>query len=45
MKQGVVGDAAALRAGLTENGPVEVPGILFDFGKSHIKPESEPALA
>jgi hypothetical protein len=30
---------------LTENGHVEVPGILFDFGKSEIKPESEPALA
>jgi len=45
MKQDVVADAAALRAGLTENGHVEVPGILFDFGKSDIKPESEPALA
>jgi outer membrane protein OmpA-like peptidoglycan-associated protein len=45
MKQDVVADAAALRAGLTANGHVEVPGILFDFGKSDIKPESEPALA
>jgi hypothetical protein len=27
-----------------ENGHVEVPGIFFDFGKSDIKPESEPAL-
>jgi outer membrane protein OmpA-like peptidoglycan-associated protein len=45
MKQDVVADAAALRSGLTENGHVEVPGILFDFGKSEIKPESEPALA
>jgi len=45
MKQEVVADAAALRSGLTENGHVEVPGILFDFGKSEIKPESEPALA
>jgi len=45
MKQDVVAGAAALRSGLTENGHVEVPGILFDFGKSEIKPESEPALA
>jgi outer membrane protein OmpA-like peptidoglycan-associated protein len=44
MKQDVVADAAALRSGLTENGHVEVPGIFFDFGKSDIKPESEPAL-
>jgi outer membrane protein OmpA-like peptidoglycan-associated protein len=44
MKQDVVADAAALRSGLLENGHVEVPGILFDFGKSDIKPESEPAL-
>jgi outer membrane protein OmpA-like peptidoglycan-associated protein len=39
-----VADAAALRSGLKENGHVEVPGIVFDFGKSDIKPESEPAL-
>ena len=45
MKQDVVADAAALRSGLAENGHVEVPGILFDFGKSEMKPESEPALA
>jgi outer membrane protein OmpA-like peptidoglycan-associated protein len=44
MKQDVVADAAALRSGLQENGHVEVPGILFDFGKSDVKPESEPAL-
>jgi outer membrane protein OmpA-like peptidoglycan-associated protein len=29
---------------LQENGRVEVPGIFFDFGKSDVKPESEPAL-
>src|ERR1039457_6580816 len=29
---------------LKENDHVEVPGIFFDFGKSDIKPESEPAL-
>ena len=45
MKQDVVADAAALKAGLAESGHVEVPGILFDFGKSDVKPESEPALA
>jgi len=44
MKQDVVADAAALRSGLQENGRVEVPGIFFDFGKSDVKPESEPAL-
>jgi OmpA-OmpF porin, OOP family len=44
MKQDVVANAAALQAGLKENGHVEVPGIFFDFGKSEVKPESEPAL-
>jgi OmpA-OmpF porin, OOP family len=44
MKQDVIADAAALRSGLNQNGHVEVPGIFFDFGKSDIKPESEPAL-
>jgi OOP family OmpA-OmpF porin len=44
MKQDVVANAAALQAGLKENGHVEVPGIFFDFGKSEIKPDSEPAL-
>ena len=44
MKQDVVANAAALQAGLKENGHVEVPGIFFDFGKSDIKPDSEPAL-
>jgi OOP family OmpA-OmpF porin len=44
MKQDVVADAAALGSGLKEAGHVEVPGILFDFGKAEIKPESEAAL-
>jgi outer membrane protein OmpA-like peptidoglycan-associated protein len=44
MKQDVVANAAALNSGLKTNGHVEVPGILFDFGKSEIKPESEAAL-
>lgn len=44
MQQDVVASAAALKAGLAENGHVEAPGIFFDFGKSDLKPESEPAL-
>lgn len=44
MQQDVAANAAALRDGLTQNGHVEVPGIFFDFAKSEIKPESEPAL-
>jgi OOP family OmpA-OmpF porin len=45
MQQDVVADAGALQSGLKDAGHVEVPGILFDFGKSEVKPESEPALA
>ncbi|HYK89964.1 MAG TPA: OmpA family protein, partial [Acidobacteriota bacterium] len=45
MQQEVVANAAAFQDGLQQNGHVEVPGIFFDFGKSDIKPESEPALA
>ncbi len=45
MRQDVVADAAALRSGLNESGHVEVPGILFDFAKSDVKPESDRALA
>ncbi len=44
MKQDVIANAEALRAGLTRNGHVEVPGIYFDFGKSDVKPESVAAL-
>lgn len=44
MQQDVVANAAAFQAGLKENGHVEVPGIFFDFGKSEIKHDSEPAL-
>jgi len=44
MKQDVVANAEAFRGGLAESGHVEVPGIFFDFAKSDIKPESEPAL-
>jgi OmpA-OmpF porin, OOP family len=45
MQQDVTANAAAFQSGLKENGHVEVPGILFDFGKSEIKPESAAALA
>lgn len=44
MKQDVVANADALKGGLARTGHVEVPGIFFDFGKSDVKPESEPAL-
>jgi len=44
MRQDVVADAAALKAGLAESGHVEVPGIHFDFAKAEVKAESEPAL-
>jgi OmpA-OmpF porin, OOP family len=44
MQQQVTANADAMQAGLTQYGHVEVPGILFDFNKADIKPESEPAL-
>jgi OOP family OmpA-OmpF porin len=44
MKQDVAANAAALQSGLKESGHAEVPGILFDFGKSELKPESSAAL-
>jgi outer membrane protein OmpA-like peptidoglycan-associated protein len=44
MEQNVVANAAAFQSGLKESGHVEVPEIFFDFGKSLIKPESEPSL-
>jgi OOP family OmpA-OmpF porin len=44
MQQDVLADAEAFKAGLTQNGHVEVPGIYFDFNKADIKPESETAL-
>jgi OmpA-OmpF porin, OOP family len=40
----VVANAAALSGGLTGNGHVVVNGILFDTGKTDVKPESAPAL-
>jgi OmpA-OmpF porin, OOP family len=44
MQQDVTANAAALQGGLAQDGHVAVPGIYFDFGKSEVKPESEPAL-
>jgi OmpA-OmpF porin, OOP family len=44
MKQDVVADAAALKAGLAESGHVELQGVFFDTGKADLKPESEGAL-
>ena len=44
MKQDVVANADAMKSGLAESGHVEVQGIFFDFNKSEIKPESQPAL-
>jgi outer membrane protein OmpA-like peptidoglycan-associated protein len=44
MTQEVVATAAALSGGLAGNGHVVVHGILFDTGKSDVKPDSAPAL-
>lgn len=44
MEQDVLANAAAFKAGLTQTGHVEVPGIFFDTGKSEVKPESDAAL-
>lgn len=44
MAQDVVADAAALQAGLSSSGHVELQGVFFDTGKSELKPESEAAL-
>jgi OOP family OmpA-OmpF porin len=44
LTQDVVATAAALSGGLTGNGHVVVPGILFDTGKAEVKPESSAAL-
>ena len=44
MKQEVVADADALRAGIDRTGHVAVYGIYFDTDKAVIKPESRAAL-
>ncbi len=40
----IVVDAEAIGAGIEEKGRVVLDGILFDFDKAVIKPESKPAL-
>jgi outer membrane protein OmpA-like peptidoglycan-associated protein len=44
MAQEVVADAAAFSNDIKATGHAAVYGILFDTGKSDVKPESEPAL-
>jgi outer membrane protein OmpA-like peptidoglycan-associated protein len=44
MKQEVTADAKFMAEGLSSTGHVAVYGIYFDFNKSDVKPESEPAL-
>jgi len=44
MEQEVVADAKFMSEGLTTTGHVAIYGIYFDFDKSDVKPESEPAL-
>jgi len=44
MQQDVTANADAMKSGLTDAGHAEVPGIFFDFNKSEVKPESQPAL-
>ena len=44
MQQQVTANADVMQAGLAQNGHAEVPGILFDFNKADIKPESDAAL-
>jgi OmpA-OmpF porin, OOP family len=45
MAQEVVASADLFQSGLKTTGHVEVPGILFDTGKSALKPESDAAIA
>lgn len=44
MKQDIVVDAASMQQGLAATGHIAVYDILFDTGKSDVKPESEAAL-
>lgn len=45
MDEGLVAvDPAALAQGIERDGSVKIYGILFDFDKADIKPESKPAL-
>ena len=44
MQQDVAFDPKAMADALASVGHVEIPGIFFDFNKSVVKPESDPAL-
>jgi len=44
MKQEVTADAKFMADGIGSTGHVAIYGIYFDFNKSDVKPESEPAL-
>ena len=44
MKQEITADAKFMAEGISSTGHVAIYGIYFDFNKSDIKPESEPAL-
>jgi len=44
MKQEVTADAKFMAGGISSTGHVAVYGIYFDFNKSDVKPESDPAL-
>jgi OOP family OmpA-OmpF porin len=44
MKQVVEANADFMKQGLNENGKIALYGILFDFGKSTLRPESAPVL-
>jgi len=44
MKQEVIADAKFMAEGISSTGHVAIYGIYFDFNKSDIKPESDPAL-
>ena len=44
MKQEVTADAKFMSEGISSTGHVAIYGIYFDFNKSDVKPESDPAL-
>jgi len=44
MKQEVTADAKFMSEGISSTGHVAIYGIYFDFNKSDLKPESDPAL-
>jgi OOP family OmpA-OmpF porin len=45
MKQEVTADAKFMSEGISSTGHVAIYGIYFDFNKSDVKPESDPALS